>query len=245
MRPDPLQTIQTLIQERYAEAKAVFWSGSVANNQGTSASDLDLVIVYKALPNAYREAFIYNEWPIDAFIHDAETLHYFFEDSRVNSGIAGLIYMVLTAREVTIPSDFSESLKKLAEACLKAGPAVWDKDQIDKERFLITDALEDIKMPKSREDQIGSAVGLYQALAHFYFRSQNKWSASGKSINRYLKMENPALAVEFTKSFETVFETGNAADLEKLVHKILAPFGGLLWDGFKSHAPKEFKLSLE
>jgi aminoglycoside 6'-N-acetyltransferase len=30
------------------------------------------VIVFESLPNAYREAFAYNGWPIDAFIHDLD-----------------------------------------------------------------------------------------------------------------------------------------------------------------------------
>ena len=57
---DPLPTIQKLIKERYVNAKAVGWAGSVAANQGTSTSDLDLVIVYERVPNAYREAFTYD-----------------------------------------------------------------------------------------------------------------------------------------------------------------------------------------
>ncbi|PPE03066.1 Aminoglycoside N(6')-acetyltransferase type 1 [Holospora curviuscula] len=63
-RNDPLATIQKLIKERYVDAKTVFWAGSVAANQGTDSSDLDLVIVFESLPNAYREAFIYDGWPI-------------------------------------------------------------------------------------------------------------------------------------------------------------------------------------
>ena len=51
LRNDPLPTIQKLIKERYVDAHAVFWAGSVAANQGTSASDLDLVIVYESLPH--------------------------------------------------------------------------------------------------------------------------------------------------------------------------------------------------
>ena len=78
-RSDPLATIQKLIKERYVDAKAVFWAGSVSEDLGTSASDLDLVIVFEKVAHAYREAFIYDAWPIDAFIHDIDTLRYFFE----------------------------------------------------------------------------------------------------------------------------------------------------------------------
>ncbi|WP_323738759.1 GNAT family N-acetyltransferase [Candidatus Trichorickettsia mobilis] len=242
MRNEPLATIQKLIKERYVDAKAVFWAGSVAANQGTNASDLDLVIVYESMPNAYREAFVYDGWPIDAFIHDLDTLRYFFEESRTGNGISGLSYMILNGREVTNSSAFSENVKTLAQEVLNAGPATWDQEQIDKERFLITDVLDDIKNPVGRDEQIASTGWLLEALGQFYFRSQNKWCASGKSIIRYLKSDNPDLATEFTKSFESLFQTGSFVLLDLLVKKILEPYGGLFWNGFRSDASKKAKI---
>lgn len=240
-RPDPLQTILKLIQARYSTAKAVFWAGSVSQHKGTSASDLDLVIVFESIPYAYREAFIYDGWPIDAFIHDDSTLLYFFEESRMGNGISGLSTMIVNGRLVTEPNDFSDHIKKLTLQSLNMGPAIWDKNQIDKERFLITDVLDDIIHPANREEQIASAAWLLEALGQFHFRSQNKWCASGKSIIRYLKNDNPGLATEFTTAFESLFQTGNTALLELLVKKVLVPYGGLLWDGFRSDAPEHFK----
>lgn len=237
-KPDPLKTIQKLIKERYSDAKAVFWAGSVSQDQGTSASDLDLVIVFDYIPNAYREAFIYDSWPIDAFIHDRDTLHFFFEESRSGNGISGLSYMVLNGREILASNDFSNSIKALAQELLKAGPAIWDKETVDKERFLITDALDDIKFSVSRDEQIASAAWLFEALGQFYFRAQNKWCASGKAIIRYLKNDNLALAVEFSQCFEDLFQKGDVLGLESVVKKILRPYGGLLWDGFKLNGPK-------
>lgn len=241
-KADPLKTIQKLIQERYSDAKAVFWAGSVSQNQGTSASDLDLVIVFDSIPNAYREAFIYDSWPIDAFIHDLDTLRFFFEESRTGNGISGLSYMILNGREILAPNDFSNSIKLLAQELLKSGPAIWDKETINKELFLITDVLDDIKFSISRDEQIASAAWLLEALGQFYFRAQNKWCASGKSIIRYLKNDSPALALEFNQCFEDLFQKGDVVGLESVVKKILMPYGGLFWDGFKSDAPKEAKL---
>ena len=51
MRNPPLQTIHKLIQDRYCEAKTVFWAGSVSKSQGTDTSDLDLVVIYEELAN--------------------------------------------------------------------------------------------------------------------------------------------------------------------------------------------------
>ncbi len=235
-RPAPLCTIHKLVHERYANAKAIFWGGSVSQDKGTRASDLDLVIVFEALPNAYREAFIYEGWPIDAFIHDVDTLCHFLEESRIGNGISGLSHMILHGREVTTPSDFSEKIKTLVKNFLNAGPAIWDKEQIDKERFLITDVLDDIQYSSGCDEQMTSAAWLLEALGQFYFRAQNKWCASGKSLIRYLKNDNPELATEFTNAFASLLQTGDSVSLTLLVKKILTPYGGLLWDGFSSDA---------
>ncbi|MGI4775648.1 MAG: DUF4440 domain-containing protein [Janthinobacterium lividum] len=239
---EPLITIEKIIHERYKDAKAIFWAGSVSKNQGTSASDLDLVIVYEKIPNAYREAFIYDGWPIDIFVHDITTLHYFFEESRIGNGISGLIEMILYGKEVLGPNSASQDVYKLAKNYRRSGPNVWSQAQIDKERFLITDILDDIKFPNSKEEQITSAVHLYEPLIQFYFRANKRWAASGKSLIRLLKAENPNLAREFNESFEKLFQTGDALGIEEIVKKILSPYGGLFWDGFRSDAHAGLKV---
>ncbi len=242
MPKEPIEIIKELVAEKYRDAKAVFWAGSVYKNQGTAASDLDLVIVFESLPNAYREAFIYGGWPVDAFIHDLDTLRYFFEESQSSSGIPGLITMIIEGREILSPNPFATDIKQLAEKFKAAGPTAWSKEQIDKERFHITDTLDDIKFPKNREEQITSVAHLFEPLVQFHFRAQGKWSANGKSLMRLLKTDNPDLTTEFNQSFENFFKTGDTLGIENLVQKILAPYGGLLWDGFKSDAPAEWKV---
>ena len=67
---DPKTTIIRLCAHKYNNASAIFWAGSVTTGNYTSRSDLDLVVVFDKIPNAYREAFKYEDWKIDAFIHD-------------------------------------------------------------------------------------------------------------------------------------------------------------------------------
>lgn len=245
LRSDPLPTIQKLIKERYPDAKAAFWAGSVASNQGTSSSDLDLVIVYESLPHAYREAFIYDGWPIDAFIHDLDTLRYFCGKLEASDGKPALINMILTGREILEPHECSSEAKNIAEQALAKGPDSWNQEQIDKERFLITDILDDIRSPKNKEEQIISAVHLFEPLLQFYFRTQKKWAASGKSLIRLFKQENPELAEEWTTAFESLVKTGDSTAVETVVAKILEPYGGYLWDGFRSDAPADWRESDE
>lgn len=245
MRKEPSLVIKQLISERYNQAAAVFWAGSCARNQGNQASDLDLVIVFDTLTNAYREAFLYEEWPIDAFVHDEISLQYFFEESRRGNGISGLIHMVLYGQEITAPSPFSQRIKAIAEQFLQAGPQAWNQEKIDMERFLITDVLEDIIFPKSRAEQLAATAWLYEALAQFYFRAQTKWCASGKAIVSYLKHDNPKLAEDFLQSFEQVFQSGETVNLKKLTQRILEPYGGLMGREFKAIAPAKTVTSAE
>lgn len=237
MENKPVEVVKKLVKERYKDAKAVFWAGSVSQGAGTESSDLDLVIIFEALPSAYREAFLYEEWPIDAFVHDEISLQYFFEESRRGNGISGLVHMVLYGQEITPPSPFSHRIKAIAEQFLQAGPQAWNHEKIDMERFLITDVLEDIIFPKSRAEQLASTAWLYEALAQFYFRAQTKWCSSGKAIVSYLKQDNPNLAEDFLQSFEQVFQSGETVNLEKLTQRILAPYGGLMGREFKAIAP--------
>lgn len=241
-RNEPLPTIQKLIKERYKEAKAVFWAGSVLQNQGTYSSDLDLVIVIESLPQAYREAFVYEGWPIDAFIHDLDTLRYFCWKLEASDGRPALINMILHGHEILKPNELSSEAKAIAGEALAKGPDSWSQAQIDKERFFITDILDDIKFPKNKEEQITSAVHLFEPLLQFYFRSKKKWSASGKSLIHLFKAENPDLAKEWIVAFQGLVKTGDDSGIETVVTKILEPHGGYFWDGFKSDAPTEWKI---
>lgn len=233
--------IEKLRNECYPNAKAIFWAGSTAKNQATSTSDVDLVIIFEELDHAYREAFIYEDTPIDAFMHDPKTLSYFFDYIEAKDGRPALIQMIANGIEVLGVDNFSNEIKSLAQKAFEAGPKKWNKEEIDKERFLITDILDDIKSPKTKDEQMVSAVHLFEPLIQFYFRSQGKWSASGKSLIRLFNNDNPVLASKYTKGFNNLFKDGKTEGLESVVKEILEPFGGLLWNGFRSDAPREWK----
>src|SRR5215212_5792878 len=92
-RVSPVEAARGVWRERYAGARVVFLGGSVMRGEATPASDLDVVVVYERLPNAYREAFVYVGWPVEAFVHDAGTLEEFFEVDR-RRGLPSLMRMV-------------------------------------------------------------------------------------------------------------------------------------------------------
>ncbi len=58
------------------------------------------------------------------------------------------------------PDPLQKNIKTLVKEISENGPVVWDKEQIDKKRFRLTDVLDDIKYRVSREEQIASAACL-------------------------------------------------------------------------------------
>lgn len=239
---DPKKTVTQLCEHKYSNACAIFWAGSVATGSGyTSRSDLDIVVVFDQVQNAYREAFSYGTWRVDAFIHDIETLRYFFEEIDRKSGIPALPHMVLTGILITTPSLLSKEIKELASKIMDAGPPAWSQEQLDRSRFVITDILDDILCSQNRAAKIASTARLYELLAEFYFRAQNKWSASGKTILQFLKKQNYDLACLYRDAFDEVFKYGHTQLLDELARKILEPYGGFLWDGYRADAPKKWR----
>jgi hypothetical protein len=149
--------------------------------------------------------------------------------------------MILQGQETLAQNSVAMEAKAVAAEALENGSDAWNQAQIDKERFLIMDILNDIKFGKNKEEQIISAIHLFEPLLQFCFRGQAKWATSGKSLMRLFKTENPEITEEWTGAFKALVETGDAMAVETVVTKILGPHGGFLWDGFRSEVRKNVK----
>ena len=69
-----MSAARSIRDERYGDAAVVLAAGALMRGQGTAYSDLDLVVIYERLPVAYRESFRFQGLPVEAFVHDPETL---------------------------------------------------------------------------------------------------------------------------------------------------------------------------
>jgi Nucleotidyltransferase domain len=244
MRPEPFEAAERIWRERYAEARVVFLAGSVLRGEATAASDLDLVVVYERLPRARREAFACDGWPVEAFVHDPETLGHYFEVDRLG-GIPSLMRMVLEGVEVPAASDFSEGLKRAAARIYKAGPPRWDEGELRHMRYRLTDWVDDIRHPRSPEELVATGAYLYQDLANFFLRARGLWSAHSKTIPRRLREVDADFAESFRRAFESLFAGQQNGPAIALVEQTLEPFGGLLFDGYAQDAPPENRMREE
>ena len=239
-RLSPEETAQRIWRERYEGARVVFLGGSVMRGEATPASDLDLVVVYERLPNAYREAFAYGGWPVETFVHDAATLEEFFEADR-RRGVPALMSMVWEGLEVPEASEFSARLKRCARELLEAGPPPWDEEELTLRRYRLTDWVDDMRFPRSGEELVATGAWLYQDAAEFYFRTRGLWSAHSKTIPRRLRETDAAFAERFLRAFDALFAEKRPDPTVALVRELLEPFGGFLFEGFRKEAARSDK----
>jgi predicted nucleotidyltransferase len=186
MRDTIIKVANSIRNQRYSHAVAMFAAGSLVRGEGTAFSDLDLVVVYESLPNAYRESFRFEGFPVEAFVHDTETLNYFFVEVDRPAGVPSLPQMVKEGIEIPNTSALSRSLKALAVSLIETGPPALTPEDDRSLRYRITDLLDDIRDPRSYAELIATGGQLYEALANYHLRASGQWSGEGKSIPRVL-----------------------------------------------------------
>jgi hypothetical protein len=233
-----------ILERKYPNARVIFLAGSIVRGEGTPSSDLDLVVVFDEIPAAYRESFTFQGFPVEAFVHDPETLNHFFHEVDRLSGIPSLAQMVLEGIEVPKASEFSQSLKQLAVLVLELGPPELSDEEVRKLRYNVTSLVDDIRKPRSKDELFASGTELYQALADYYFRTKNLWSAKGKSIPRILNNADADLCLRYCSSFGELFTDGNPAKVIALAEEMLEPNGGFLFDGHRLEAPAHWRKPL-
>jgi Nucleotidyltransferase domain len=234
-----IKITQEILQVKYPSAKFAFLAGSIVRGEATAFSDLDIVVIFKELPNAYRESFYFQGFPVETFVHTAETLNYFFEEDA-KSGVPSLPQMVAEGIEVPSKCELSEKLKNLANEILNNPPKISD-EELRIYQYWITDLIDDIREPRSKLELTAVGTRLYEVIATCYLQTNGFWSAKGKSIPRNLIKHNPYFYQKFTESFEELFVNGKTEKVIKLAEKLLEKHGGFMFDGIRLDAPPEWK----
>jgi hypothetical protein len=237
----PLFVTKELFETRYQGAEAIFVAGSVVRGEASTYSDLDLVVVFPKVKAAYRESFTHKGWPVEAFIHDEETIRYFFNHVDRPIGRGTLADMIIEGHEVPGPTPLTESLKSYANEIIKEGPPALTAEDLDDRRYHITELIDDIREPRNRQELIASGTLVYVELADYYFRSRRGWIGTGKSMLKRMKRIDPVFARKFTEAFDVLFANGQTSKVVELAEELLAADGGFLFDGYRRDVPSEWR----
>lgn len=237
----PLFVCKDLFESRYKGADCIFVGGSVGRGEATAHSDLDLVVVFPKVTAAYRESFQHMGWPVEAFIHDAETLRYFFQNVDPQLGRATLAEMIAEGHEAPAATSLSQELKRMADEVLRAGPPALDEADVQDRRYHISELIDDLRAPRNRQEMLAAGAYLYNELADFYFRSRRGWSGTGKAILKRMKKVDPTFARRFSEAFDDLFINGQQKRVIDLTEELLAPSGGFLFEGYRRDVPSSWR----
>jgi len=243
-RPDFVTAAKEILTTRYPNAAFAYVAGSIIRGEQTDYSDIDLVVVFEKLECATRESFVYRGWPVEAFVHDPETMNYFFQESDAKSGRPCLPQMVLEGLTLPCETPLSRELKTLAGKVINQGPPELGRAELEDRIYFISDLVDDLRAPRSQSEAIAVGARLFELLGDFYLRGKGQWSGSGKGLARALAKYSPDLANSYSEAFQKLFN-GDSISVINLAQEILKPYGGCRFDGYVRPAAKDRRKKLD
>lgn len=233
--------VSTLL-DRYPEAQSAFVAGSFMRGEGSATSDIDLVVLYSSLPQAYRESFQSYGIRVEAFVHDPETLAWFLEQDR-RDGRPAMIGMLCEGRLIGPRQNDGIALKQRAERMLAAGPPALSADGLLRLRYAITDKLDDLEADRTRAEILAIGAALYPVLVELVLRGSGRWNGSGKWNARLLLRFDPALSEKFETAFQSLYRGEDTRPVSRLADEVLEQHGGRLFAGYRSDAPTSWRVA--
>ena len=210
-------------------------AGSIMRGEGTAWSDIDFVVLYRALPAAYRESRLVGGIPVEMFVHDPATLGWFI-DQDVMRGRPALLAMIAEGAIIGRKVAQARALQVKAAARLSAGPPPLTGEQRNALRYAITDALDDLRGKRSSAEMTAIGAMLYARLAELSLRGRRCWNGAGKWIPRLLEQADKMLAARYELAFSVLFSSGDPGAVLALGEAELALHGGPPFDGFRNDA---------
>ena len=242
-RPEPYAAAQLLWSERYPSASLLFCGGSVVRGEGFSSSDLDVVVIFDHVANAWRESFHFEGWPVEVFAHDAETLAYFAaQDCR--NGRPSLAHMISEGLVIPAETPSSRAIQAWARSVVARRPDAPASVSLAEDRYCLTDLLDDFRDDRSPAELRAVACSLYPLMCNFVLKTRGHWLGSGKTLPRLVERAAPEVSHLIETAFEMFFTTGDRTGVLRAAQEILDPFGGELFDGFRSDAPASSRLAI-
>jgi predicted nucleotidyltransferase len=241
--PTPNEVIEIAVEvllAHYPDADSAFVAGSFMRGQGSATSDIDLVVLYPSLAQAHRESFIFQDIPVETFVHDPETLTWFLEQDR-KDGLPALIGMLIEGVLIGPRKDTGHDFKKRALQVFAEGPPPLNTDAIERLRYAITDKLDDLETDRTLAERIAIGAALYPLLVELALRGGSRWNGSGKWHARLLSQMNVSVARQLETAFLSLYDGSDTRAVLRLAENLLDQHGGRLFSGYHSDAPADWR----
>ncbi|NTF89933.1 nucleotidyltransferase domain-containing protein [Agrobacterium rhizogenes] len=240
-RSEALKRTKEVLATRFQGYAFAFAAGSIMRGEGKNTSDVDLVVVFDRLATAWRESFVEDHLPFEAFVHDPETLSWFFENDMA-LGYPIIIHMVASGHILGRDVVQAKACQAHARRLLDQGAPPLSAAKLDALRYQITDLLADLSDERGIEDTRAITAQLYQPLADLMLLTRGRWSGKGKWIPRLLKAFDKVLFEGFDRSFALAL-AGDAKQLIEFTGAELTRTGGAYFHGDRREASQTARRS--
>lgn len=230
-----LKVAQKCLTTRFSGASHLFVAGSIMRGEGNEFSDIDLVVVFPELARAWRESFIMDGFPLEAFVHDAETLAYFIEQD-IESGAPIVVHMMANGVIVGEALEPANNMQQHARRLLEKGPSPLSGEMYDTMRYFLSDLADDLRAERPANEVAALAALAYPRLIDLMLLGRHQWTGKGKWGPRLLHRFDPGLADIAAMAFADAVQ-GNKDALLSLTDQELANHGGAYFHGYRVDAP--------
>lgn len=239
---EALSIAEAVVHTRYGGAAFAYAAGSIMRGEGTYFSDIDIVVVFDQIDAARRESFIADDVPIEAFVHDPETLTWFVNQD-VARGCPSILNMIAEGIAIGRGQDRAETLRADISARLAIGPMTMSSTALNALRYEITDAVDDLRGDRPPGEVMAIGAMLHPKLVELSLRGRGHWNGTGKWAPRLLARADAGLAARFDWAFRALFADGDHGPVISLAEAELAPHGGALFDGDRRDAPASWRVT--
>jgi hypothetical protein len=233
VRPPPVEAAKAFVVVHFVDCLAALLGGSVARGDATATSDLDVVIITADPEVPYRESFVYAGWPVEAFVHsEASCLEFFQRDAARRR--PSLPTMCAEALVLCDRAGIAGLLRREARALLERGPAPPSADEVDWQRYKLTDLVSDLGGARDRHEAFVTASELTTAAADLLLDLHGRWRGRGKWVLRALARELPTWEARLRRALDAFAAEGDPVELIAFADAALELAGGRLFEGFSS-----------
>ncbi|MET7370811.1 nucleotidyltransferase domain-containing protein [Streptomyces sp. NPDC005566] len=230
MDDDPVLTARNLVRDRFPAARAAFLAGSVLTDRRTPTSDLDIVVLLDGPPAPSRENLLYRGWPVELFLQ-TEAVWRTFADQETAKRNSPLLSMCADGLLLADTNGLGASLQAEARKRWAAGPAPLSDRELDYQRYVLTDLLEDLRGCADPAERTHLVAHMLQRASELALLAGGHWLGTGKWLSRRLAAADPELHRALTEA-ATQAVTGHTNGFAAVVAEVLDQAGGPLWDGY-------------
>jgi hypothetical protein len=230
-----VELAQSLVRERFPDARAAWLGGSVVRGDATATSDLDITVLLAGPPAPFRESLEHAGWPVELFVHtEASLWHYCRKDQeRRRPTIMRLVGESIILADT---DGIAVDLQQACAAAVTAGPAPLSEGDLGSARYALTDLITDLEGVTDPAQQVAISAVLWQEAAALLLAGSGRWAGSGKALVRELRELDRVEGTSITDDLVAGLRESIAGSSARLIDGcdgILARFGGRRFSGHR------------